>query len=82
MTHREQVARQFLDLMGAGLPQHNHFVVSVRVFGKEMFIAHLRHRWVLCFHLAGAAVRIYSPADDSRLPIHRARGKYKQDLYC
>ena len=40
MTHREQVARQFLDLMGAGLPQHNHFVVSVRVFGKEMFIAH------------------------------------------
>jgi hypothetical protein len=33
VTHRQQVARQFLDLMGAGLPQHYHLVVSVRVFG-------------------------------------------------
>jgi hypothetical protein len=63
VTHREQVARQFLYLVVAGLPQHNHFVVSVRVFGKEMFIAHLRHRCVLFYKLSGAVLRISSPAD-------------------
>jgi hypothetical protein len=40
MTHRQQVALQFLDLMRPARPQNNHFIVYVLIFDKEMLIAH------------------------------------------